>query len=108
MSDSMLWFVIIVTALGTLALRLSFIQFGNLIVLPAPAIRMLRFVPAAVLSALVIPAILHGGNGGFDFSPLNPRIIAALAAGFLAWKTKNMLLSLSSGMVLLWLLEAVM
>lgn len=71
--------------------------------LPPMVIRALRYVPVAVLTAIIVPAMLMPSgavNTGFDNAYLYAGIIAAL----IAWRTKNLLLTIGLGMLvfLLW------
>jgi branched-subunit amino acid transport protein len=68
--------------------------------------RALRFVPPAVLSALIFPELLLPG-GTLDLSPGNPRLLAGALAALIAWRTKNMLLAIAVGMMALWALQVV-
>jgi len=63
---------------------------------------MLRFVPIATLTALVWPDLLIA-DGAFAFG--EPRLVAGLVAAAMAWKTRNILATLGSGMLVLWLLQ---
>lgn len=101
-----LWLLIVVIGLGTFALRLSFIHFWGRIELPQIVHRALRFIPAAVLAALVVPALVRP-EGVIDFSPHNLRLIAGLLAAAVALLTRNVLFTLAAGMAALWLLQAV-
>lgn len=104
MSDTTIWLVIFACGAGTFALRLSFIQAVGHRGMPDWLRRPLRYVPAAVLSALVVPGILLGGE-----SPFEPaRVAAGLVAALVAWRTRNTLWVLGSGMVVLWLVSAVL
>jgi branched-subunit amino acid transport protein len=66
--------------------------------------RALRFVPAAALAALVFPALTHP-VGHLDFSLNNFRLLAGLGGAIVAWRTRNVLLTILVGMALLWILE---
>ena len=99
----MTWAGILVMALVTFLLRLSFIGLEGRLQLPPLARRALRLVPAAVLPALVVPAVLLPA-GTLDVSPGNPRIIAALAGAVVAWRTRSMFATLVAGLAVLWLL----
>lgn len=101
MSPTTTWIVIIALGLGTFAIRLSFIQLAGWFSLPPETSRALRFVPAAVLSALILPAVLRT-PAGLDVSLDNPRLIAAISAVLVAWWTKSVLATLAIGMVVLW------
>ena len=104
MSQGWLWVTIIIVGLLTLGLRLSFIVFmGRKQVWPI-AQRSLRFVPIAVLSALIAP-VLFFPNGSLDVSLSNIRLLAGILAIVVAWRTKNVLLTIFSGMACLLILQ---
>ncbi|MEP1906147.1 MAG: AzlD domain-containing protein [Nitratireductor sp.] len=104
MSTATLWFIVLAAGLGTFALRLSFIQLADKIALPRPFIRALRFVPAAVLSAIILPAVLRLPDGTMSYALDNPRLLAAIGATLIAWATRNALVTILGGMALFWLL----
>ncbi|MGR6451744.1 AzlD domain-containing protein [Pseudomonas plecoglossicida] len=67
----------------------------------ALAPHLLVYVPASVLAALVLPAVvLQDPQAGFAWS--NPQIPAAIVAGVVAWRTRSTLLTLAVGMATLW------
>lgn len=101
-----LWLLILVIGLGTFALRLSFIHLWGRIELPQVVHRALRFIPAAVLAALVVPALVRP-EGAIDFSLHNLRLIAGVLAAAVALLTRNVLFTLGAGMAALWLLQAI-
>ena len=74
--------------------------------MPDWLVRALRFVPAAALAALVFPALTHPA-GHLDLSLQNLRLLAGLGGAIVAWKTRNVLLTILVGMALLWILEMV-
>ena len=66
--------------------------------------RLLRHVPVAALTALVVPGSLYLHEGSvYSFAPA--RSIAAVAALLVAWRTKNVLATLAVGMGVLWLAQ---
>ena len=92
--------IFILGGLLTFAMRFSFIYLLGRAELPETLRRMLRFVPAAVLSALIAPELLlHAGS--VDLSLGNTRLIAGLLAVLVAWWTKNTLITILVGMALL-------
>lgn len=104
-SATKIWLLLLGIGLGTFALRLSFIHwFGGRQVPPALQ-RALRFVPAAVLAALVVPAVVYGGDSP-GLHADNPRLLAGAAAALVAWRSRNVLWTLAVGMGVLWLLLA--
>jgi branched-subunit amino acid transport protein len=106
MSPASKWFLFIVIGLGTFLLRFLFIYLFGKIEMPHWLRRALRFVPAAALAALVFPALTHP-TGHLDLSLNNFRLLAGLGGAIVAWKTRNVLLTILVGMILLWVLKMV-
>lgn len=104
MSDWSLWLVIGVIGAGTFAFRLSGIQLLGGSAMPTPIQRALRYVPSAVISAIVLPAVVYGGPDP-GFSADNTRLLAGVIAALVAWSSRSVLLTLATGMATLWLLE---
>ncbi len=102
-----IWVVLIAGGLATYLTRLSFIALAHRGAPPAWVTRPLRFVPAAVLSAIILPEVLTP-SGTFDAAPAVPRLLAALAAVIVAWRTRSVLLTLVVGMGVLWLATALL
>lgn len=104
MSQGLLWVTIIIVGLLTLGIRLSFIVFiGKVRILPIVQ-QALRFVPVAVLSALIAPALFFP-SGSLNLSTSNLRLIAGSLAILVAWRTKNVLLTIFTGMACLLILQ---
>ncbi|WP_158058013.1 AzlD domain-containing protein [Halorussus halophilus] len=100
-----LWLLIVAAGVGTYLIRLSFIAlFGLLDEVPERVERALRFVPAAVLSALVVPDIVFA-DSTLALSLGNTKLFAGTLAALVAWRTENILATLVAGMGALWLLE---
>ena len=99
-----IWLVIIVGGLLTYAMRLSFIYFLARTTVPETMRRGLRFVPPAVLTAIVLPQLLAPA-GRFDLSAGNHRLLAGGIAMLVAWRTKNVLETILAGMLLLVVLQ---
>lgn len=101
-----IWLAMIGMGLITYALRLGPILLMERIEISGTARQALRFVPAAVLSAIIFPELLMPG-GALDISLGNERLLAGLLAAVVAWRTKNVLWTIAVGMAALWLLQAV-
>ena len=101
------WIAILAGGLITFLMRLSFIQLMRRLEVPERTRRALRFVPPAVLSAIVLPELVMP-TGGLDLSLHNYRLLAGCAAVLVAWKTRNALLTILVGMIVLLLLPAVL
>ena len=103
----MLWLTILLMGVVTYALRLSLIVLLEKREIPPLVQRALRFVPPAVLSAIIFPEMFRP-NGVLDVSLSNPRLIAGLLAALVAWRTKNVLLTIVVGMGALWVMQLVL
>ncbi|HEX8036925.1 MAG TPA: AzlD domain-containing protein [Ktedonobacterales bacterium] len=100
-----LWLIILIIGICTFAIRLSFILLMERMILPPVALRILRFVPVAVLTAIITPALAFPAPAGtLDLSPGNARLLAGIVAVGVAWRTRNVALTLVVGMGTLWLL----
>jgi branched chain amino acid efflux pump len=101
-----LWLTIVGAGIGTFALRLSFIALLGRVEMPLLLRRVMRFVPAAVLTAFVIPLLFYE-NGALQVSLGNERLLAGLIAALIAWRTRSVVFTLGGGMVMLWTLQAI-
>ena len=99
-----LWLIIIGMGLVTYGIRLAPIVLLGRIEIPLVVQQALRFVPPAVLTAIIVPELLYR-NGQVDVSLGNLRLIAGLLAIVVAWRTKNALLTIGAGMITLWVLQ---
>jgi len=106
MSTPTLWLTILGAGIVTFALRLSFIALLGRVEVPPFLERALRFVPAAVLTAVVVPLLLFE-NGAPGISLGNERLLAGLVAVLICWRTRSVPLTLVGGMATLWMLQAV-
>ena len=106
MSTLTLWLTIVGAGAVTFALRLSFIALLGRMETPDFLGRALRFVPAAVLTAVVIPLLVYV-NGALEVSLGNERLLAGLVAALIAWRTRSVLFTLGGGMAALWMLQAI-
>ena len=104
MSPAWTWWIVIlvVGALNYLS-RLSFIalfaRIGCRPLLPGAAL------PAAMLTAIVVPAIVFTAPATLVFSYTNPKLVAALVAAFVAWRTKSATATMMIGMIALWIVQ---
>jgi branched-subunit amino acid transport protein len=101
-----LWTVIVVVGVLNYLSRLSFIAIFARRQMPAALARALKYVPAAMLTALVLPMIVVGAPT--LATVFSPRVAAALVAGVVGLFTRNTLATMAAGMLVLWLLEAML
>jgi len=99
------WLTMLLVGLGTYGTRLSFILLFGRRDIPAVVRRALRYVPPAVLTAIIFPELLLP-DGEFDLSLGNERLLAGLVATLVAWRSKNVLLTIIAGMAALVMLLA--
>jgi branched-subunit amino acid transport protein len=100
-----LWLIIIGMGVITYAIRLSMIVMSGQVQLGDNLQRALRYVPPAVLSAIILPEMVQPG-GTLDLSLGNERLLAGLIAIVVAWFSKNMIWTVAIGMISLWILQA--
>lgn len=100
MSDALIWAVILALGIGTWVIRFSFIGLIGDRSLPDWATRLLRYVPVAVLPALVTPLVVWPQATGGEPDPARMlAAAAALAVG--AWRG-NVMAAILAGMVALY------
>lgn len=97
-----LWVVVAVVGVLNYLSRLSFIAIFARRDVPALLARAFRYVPAAMLAALVLPMVVAAPT---DVQASLPRVLAALAAGVVAFFTGSTLGTLATGMLALWALQ---
>ena len=99
-----IWLVMLIAGLLTFGMRLSLIYLFGRFEVPDALRRALRFVPPAVLSAIILPDLLMP-SGHLDFGLGNHRWLAGLVAMLVAWRTRNTLLTILAGMIILLILQ---
>ncbi len=99
-----IWLVMLLGGLITFGMRLSLIYLFGRFQIPETMRRALHYVPPAVLSALIFPALLLP-NGTVDLSLGNTRLLAGLIAILVGWFSKNTLVTIIAGVIALLLLQ---
>ncbi len=94
-----IWFVILAAGVITYLIRLSFIIALDRLRFPDWFTRGLRYVPPAVLSAIIVPELANWNGQAVNLSWNNPQILAGIAAVLVAWRTRNVLLTLTVGLI---------
>jgi branched-subunit amino acid transport protein len=106
MSDGGLWLVIVGMGVITYGMRAGSLMLAERLPRQVWLGSFLRFVPVAVLSAIVALEMAFP-NGVLDLSPVdNHRLLAGALAILVAWRTKRMLPTILVGMAALWILQA--
>ena len=101
-----IWAALIAGGALTYLTRLSFIFLFGIIDPPEVLKRALRFVPPAVLSAIVFQELLIR-DGAVFLSLGNARLLAGIAAILVGLRSKNSLLVIATGMIVLLLLNQI-
>ncbi len=98
-------FIMVVCGVLTFLLRFSFIAGGRFLPQRPGLQHVLRYVPPAVLAALITPEIFVQG-GAVSLGLDNIRLWAALVAMATAYLTRHVLATIAAGMAALWCLQA--
>lgn len=97
--------VLLIAGMGavTMATRIPLLMLLSRRNLPPALESALKYVPPAVLSAIILP-IVFMPSGELDLSTGNASLVASLVAVIVAWRTRNLLLTIILGMaaLLIW------
>ena len=99
-----IWLVMLFGGLITFTIRFVLIYLFGRFEVPETMRKALHYVPPAVLSAIIFPELFIRDdvlNLSFD----NYRMLAGLVAIFVAWFSRNTLMTILAGMVTLLLLQ---
>lgn len=88
-------------ALVTFGVRYPVLALVSRTQLPPKLLSALIFVPPAVLSAIILPEVVLA-DGSLNLRLDNPELVAGIFAMLIAWRTKNLLLTILLGMLSLW------
>ncbi len=99
-----IWLTMFFAGLLTFGMRFSFIWLLGRYEVPPSLRRALHYVPPAVLAAIAVPELLLR-DGHLSLALDNTRLLAGLAAILVAWVSKNSLLTILAGMLVLLLLQ---
>ena len=95
-----IWLTLAGMALVTYALRASFLLLPPQVETPPLLRRALRYVPAAVLTAIWAPELLLAG-GEIAISPGNERLLAGAVAIAVAWRWRLTFATILAGLAAL-------
>jgi branched-subunit amino acid transport protein len=103
------FFLIISMALVTFLIRYPVLAISGRIQFSPRFLQILRYIPPAVLTAIVVPAVLMPTGNQISLSYTNARLIGAIAAVVIGFWRKNLLLTIAVGMLVFlgyqWLLS---
>jgi branched-subunit amino acid transport protein len=83
----------------TFGVRYPVLALVSRLTLPPVVLGALKFIPPAVLTAIIIPAVLMPA-GRLEPGLDNGYLVAAVASALIAWRSKNLLLTIVAGMAI--------
>lgn len=87
----------------TFGVRYPVMAIVGRVQLPERVFRALRYVPVAVLTAIIVPELFIR-DGNFAMTLMNAYLVGGIVSIIVAWRFKNLLLTIIVGMgtFLLW------
>jgi branched-subunit amino acid transport protein len=85
----------------TVAARYPVLALVGKIDLPQPVLRALRFVPPSILAAIILPGLLYRDDQIYIAAD-NSLLVAGIIAALVAWRSKNVLMTIVLGLLALW------
>jgi branched-subunit amino acid transport protein len=95
-------------AFVTYTIRTILFPVSRHVVFPSMLERALRYVPPVVLTAIILPAICMPDGHSLQLNFQNPHLMGALAASLTCFITRNLLLTIVTGMAGFWLWQWLM
>jgi branched-subunit amino acid transport protein len=83
----------------TFLVRFTFFALGDRVAFPPLVQRALRYVPVAVLTAIIVPMVLLPDGAHWQLTWRNAWLLGTLATGLVAWRFNHLLASISVGML---------
>lgn len=101
------WLIILGMMIVTFLPRYGVLALLGRVELPKPIFRALKFVPPAVLSAIIVPALLLKDDKIY-IALDNSYLVAGIFSGVIAWRTRNLLLTIVLGMAAMLIYRAIL
>ena len=101
----MIWLVMILGGIFTFGTRFVMLSGWVAHGLPRWLIDALAFVPIAVLTAILVPAVLIDPATQQIIVIGNARVVAAVIATVIALLTRNVIATITSGLATLWFVQ---
>lgn len=99
MSGAQQALLVIGMAAVTFLVRWPVLALVSRVTLPQPVLDAMKFIPPAVLTAIIVPAMFTPA-GTLDLAYTNAYLVAGVVAALVAWRTRNLLLTIVLGMAL--------
>ena len=91
--------VVAAMAAITFAVRYSFFALRPEVTFPPWVVRVLAYVPVAVLTAIVVPMVLIPDGEHWRLTWRNEWLVGAAASGVIAWRYGRLLVAITVGFV---------
>lgn len=88
--------------LVTFGVRYPVLALVSRLPMPPRLEQALRYVPPAVLMAIITPAIFMPEDGRLWVGLDNSALMAGIVAALIAWRTRNLLFTIVLGMLVFW------
>jgi branched-subunit amino acid transport protein len=85
--------------LVTFGIRYILLPLSGYITFTPTVVRGLGYVPPAVLTAIITPAVLIPDGRSYAVTWTNPYLIGALCTVLIGWMSKNLLITIVGGMI---------
>ena len=90
-------------AVVTFAVRYPVLALVSRVNLPPGLLHAMQFIPPAVLAAIIAPALLMPDGQSMNLHWNNSALVAGVVTGLVAWRARNLLLTIVVGMATYWL-----
>lgn len=93
--------IVLVAGMATVTflVRWPVLALVSRITLPQVVLDGMKFIPPAVLAAIIAPAMFTPA-GTLDLHLSNAYLVAGIASGLIAWRTRNLLATIVLGMTI--------
>ena len=97
------WLLIIYCGLITFLTRFSMIALLKKDTFNDKTKIVLSYVPSAIFPAIIFPLVFLDNSGSLDFDG-NPKILASIVAIIVGYLSRNIVITIFSGMIFYWFL----
>lgn len=97
------WALVLGMAAVTFAVRYPVLALVSRMTIPPRVMRVLRYIPPAVLAAIIAPAVFMPDGSTLSLSWTNAYLVAGVVAAIVAGTTRNLMATILVGMGAFWL-----
>ncbi len=93
------WALVLGMAAVTVAVRYPVLALVSRLELHPLLLDAMRYIPPAVLAAIIVPSVLMPHGSQVEFNLQNEYLVAGIVAAVVSWRTRNLLLTIALGMI---------